>query len=205
MFRDLPHQKSMPPTWGRNWRRWDCIHRRQRMMHHLGLLAHVIKQALRDTLAMEISETEPHASLTVQVSGRCLCGKPCDLPNMFFLVLHWCPTKKAVCRCSLQALGTNANKQELWNTAPGTYQTPMYHQETPASSKRCQERDVRQDHLQFARSQRLSKNENHPALRDTSFFAGPCRQSPVGLQRHECERSGSGRCDNYSRMWARKT
>ena len=116
MFRDLRRQKSMPPTWGRNWRRWDCIPRRQRMMHYLSLSAHhVIKQALRDTLAMV--KSEPNVSLTVQVSGRCLCGKPCHfgkgLPHMSPIALHRRPTKKAARRCLLQALVTNAKQARI--------------------------------------------------------------------------------------------
>lgn len=83
-------------------------------MHYLSLSARVIKQALPETLAMVIAETEPNVSLTVQVSGRCLCGKPCHsgdgLPHMSPIALHRRPIKKAARRCLLQALVTNAKQ-----------------------------------------------------------------------------------------------
>ena len=122
-------------------------------------------------------------------------------------VLRWCPAKnakKATCRCLLQSLVAHANKQELWKKTHGTYQTPMRRQETVASSKHGQERAIQLHHLQFSRSQRLSKNENHPALWVASFFTGPRCQSAMGLQWHERQRRlRSGRCERHPKKWTR--
>ena len=86
----------------------------------------------------------------------------------------------------------------------GTYQTPMRRQETVASSKHGQERAIRLHHLQFARSQRLSKNENHPALWVASFFTGPRCQSAMGLQWHERQRRlRSEHCERHPKKWTR--
>ena len=80
----------------------------------------------------------------------------------------------------------------------------MRRQETVASSKHGQERAIRLHHLQFARSQRLSKNENHPGLWVASFFTGPRCQSAMGLQWHERQRRlRSGHCERHPRKWTR--
>ena len=117
-------------------------------------------------------------------------------------VLRWCRAKKAACRCLLQTFVAHANMQTsqelLEKITHGTCQTPMCRQETPASSKHGQDRGNQPHHLQFARSQRLSNNENHPALRVASFFTGPRCQSAVGLQWHERQKTlRSGRWERH--------
>ena len=114
--RNLCDQKSVPPTKGRRWCRWDCIHRQQRMMYYLSLWAHVIKQGLRDLLAVLFSETKRYPSRRVQVSGRCLWQ-------------------------ALDARINQPNRKQKVRKIPHCT-PPMCRQETVASSKQWQERVI---------------------------------------------------------------
>ena len=112
-------------------------------------------------------------------------------------VLRWCRARKAACRCLSQALVAHANKQGLlkknkWHI-PNSNVPPRNCCIVQAVVRRA----VNKPHLilQCARSQRLSKNDNHPAVRVASFFTGKCCQSAMGLQWHERQsRLRSGRC-----------
>ena len=131
---------------------------------------------------------------------------PCDLPNMFFTGASQRKLPVDAC-CKPQLPHSNhSNKQERWKKYR-TWHIPnsnVMPRNSLTSSKLCQKRDIKPHHFQFAKFQSLSKNENPPALRVASFFAGPCCQRAVGLQWHECQRRlRSGRCERHPRVWAK--